>query len=173
MRPFLTASAISVFAAFGLAACATTSAPATSWGKPGVTLTQYWTDSSECALEGATAQARAESGDLEASGTSDYGRAGNAAGGASQGGANDLAPVGAHGDEVRVDVGGAVERQRYAEAQRQLFIQQAQQNAVSSCLTTRGYSQFTLTAEQDAHLKTLPAGSAERRAYLHSLASAR
>ncbi len=166
------ASHLALAVVLGIAACASTAAPSTSWRKPGVTLTQYWTDSSECALEGATAQARAENGDLEASGSSDYGRAGNASGGASQGGGNSVAPVGAHGDEVRVDIGGAVARQRYAEAQRTLAIQQARENAVLGCLTGRGYQQFTLTAEQEAHLSTLAQGSTERRAYLHSLASA-
>lgn len=43
--------------------------------------------------------------------------------------------------------------------------------ALRSCLTQRGYRQFALTPEQRQRLKRLALGSEKRRAYLHGLAS--
>lgn len=40
---------------------------------------------------------------------------------------------------------------------------------LKSCLAERGYSEFSLTPEQRAHLATLPEGSTERREFLYKL----
>jgi len=46
-----------------------------------------------------------------------------------------------------------------------------QYRTLDTCLAGRGYHQFRLTADQEARLHHLREGSAERRAYLHSLGS--
>jgi hypothetical protein len=47
--------------------------------------------------------------------------------------------------------------------------QRARNEALKSCLTNRGYTEFQLTAAQRAELAKLPQGSEERRAYLYKL----
>jgi hypothetical protein len=155
---------------FALAACASTpDAPATSWGKPGVTLTQFWTDSSECALAGAATQVGTAS-NLEGVGNPADG-ARPAAGASALGTPNSLRPVGNHGSEVDTNMYDVAARAQYNAAVAQRNADEAQKAAVEGCLVERGYRRFRLNAEQSAHLATLPTGSAERRAYLHQLAS--
>ena len=45
----------------------------------------------------------------------------------------------------------------------------AKADTYRSCLTERGYSEFRLTPEQQAHLQSLKAGSNEYHEYLYSL----
>jgi hypothetical protein len=47
--------------------------------------------------------------------------------------------------------------------------QRARSDALKSCLVSRGYSEFALTAEQRAALDKLPQGSDARRDYLYKL----
>jgi hypothetical protein len=49
--------------------------------------------------------------------------------------------------------------------------QKARTETLKKCLADRGYTEFSLTSEQRAHLATLPEGSDERRAYLYKLAT--
>jgi hypothetical protein len=159
-----------MMAGLGLAACATTVAPATSWGKAGVSMTDYWSDASQCALVGAQAAANPPAGNVEAVGSgTDYARVNNAGVSNSATGGGDLKPVGAYGAEVDTNISDAVARANYNEARRKQAAEKARQDAVDECLSGRGYRQFQLTDEQRAHLAGLAEGSSERREYLYSL----
>jgi hypothetical protein len=61
--------------------------------------------------------------------------------------------------------------QRAAMQQRtqEMLVKRAQQERFRSCITSKGYSEFTLTPEQRAHLATLRSGSNEYHEYLYSL----
>jgi hypothetical protein len=170
-RRSMRTKALLITASIALAACATVGSEAsTSWGKPGVSLVQYWTDSSECALAGAAAQ-NASGTNIDGTGTaSDYSRIGGGSSGAT-GVPNDMRPVGTHGSEVDTNMYDVAARARYNAALQQRNADLARKAAVESCLTERGYHQFRLTAEQSAHAATLAEGSRERREYLHGLAA--
>jgi hypothetical protein len=51
----------------------------------------------------------------------------------------------------------------------EMAAQRARSEALKSCLTGRGYTEFSLTAEQRAELEKLPQGSDARRDYLYKL----
>jgi hypothetical protein len=148
-----------------LAACATGGDRAsTSWGKPGVSLVQYWTDASECALAGAQA-------DVQTTTNLDTTRVGgpdpvqtNVAQSSRTSASSPNASL-----DRRVDLNEALMNAHYNEMVRRREEASARQAAADSCLTGRGYQRFRLTAEQQANLDSLAEGSTERRAYLHRL----
>lgn len=120
-----------------------------SWGKQGVSLEQYWADSTECAemaagidLEG-TAPARA---------LVFWTRLGN----------GNMPPNNYADIFMSTRINPEVQWNRAATLMR---------TELEECLIARGYVKFELTDEQDRLLKDLEPGSDERRAYLHSLAS--
>lgn len=147
---------ITLLAALALAAgCATTAAsgaPATSWGKANVPMTEFLADAANCAASAAAARAQPEvlvqsrmtGGGSATPGTADAAQASNDALLAA---ANDQRTA-----QIRAD-------------------QRARQLAHDQCLRDRGYTQFRLTAEQRRAVQALPEGSAERRAYLHRVGS--
>lgn len=154
--------------ALALTACATP-AGMTSWGKPGVSMADYRLDSGQCIIEasgGPTQGADAstsKSGDPNQTGNSSESRGGtNGPGGVSSGGA-----IVYSGSASPEDANQAAIQQRSQE----LSAKRAQKLGLERCLASRGYRQFKLTPEQAAHLASLPEGSAERRAYLHSIGS--
>jgi hypothetical protein len=120
-----------------------------SWGKGGVSLEQYWADSTECA------QAAAET-DLEGSKPARalqfWTRLGN----------GNMPPNNYADIWMSMRINPEVQWNRAATILRR---------ELEGCLMMRGYVRFELTEEQHAMLKDLEQGSDERRAYLHSLAS--
>lgn len=154
-----------VFAVTGCASSGGAPEAATSWGKPGVSLVDYWTDASQCALEGATTAADAGAGGLD---TTRQASDSSRISGGGQAAAN-MRPNSPTGVEGSTNLNDTLSRARYNEMQRERAAQRTREAAVTTCLAGRGYRQFTLTAEQSAHLGTLPEGSRERREYLHQL----
>jgi hypothetical protein len=153
-----------------LSACATP-AGMTSWGKPGVSMTDYRLDSAQCIIEGSgggPTQGADASGDRKSadpsqtSNTSESRGGTNGPGGVASGGA-----IVYSGSANPEDANQAAIQQRSQE----LSAKRAQKMVMERCLASRGYRQFRLTPEQAAHLASLPEGSAERRTYLHSLGS--
>jgi hypothetical protein len=150
-----------------LAACATSQAqPQLSWGKPGVTLTDYWNDAAQCALVGATADRNGPTSDAD---LTRYGADRSNPTGAAN---TSMRPANQpSGIEATTDLNGMLTAARQSQALRERQARQAREAAAEGCLRDRGYRQFQLTAEQAARLATLNEGSPERRTYLHSLAS--
>jgi hypothetical protein len=168
----MNAKLFAALAACGLAACATTNAPVTSWGKEGVSMLDYQADGIYCAA--ATENSQGGNGSNSAGGingsNSSQPATPTVATGPGTGGASGAAtPIGGGGmyREGASDdfVNRAAMQQRQVEMQRL----KARQAAMSSCLVNRGYVEFKLTEQQRQHLATLPEGSAERRAYLYKL----
>lgn len=155
--------------ALALSACATP-AGMTSWGKPGVSMTDYRLDSAQCIIE-ASGGGPTQGADASASKPGDPNQTSDTSG--SRGGTNGpggVAPGGAivySGSANPDDANQAAIQQRSQE----LSAKRAQKMVMERCLSSRGYRQFRLTSEQAAHLASLPEGSAERRAYLHSIGS--
>ena len=120
-----------------------------SWGKDGVSLEQYWTDSAECAHVAA---------DIDLEGTKParalvfWTRLGN----------GNMAPNNYADIYMSARINPEVQWNRAAAIMRE---------ELESCLAGRGYVKFELTDEQDRRLDQLEVGSLERRSYLHSLAS--
>jgi hypothetical protein len=120
-----------------------------SWGKEGVSLEQYWTDSAECAHIAA---------DIDLEGTNPakalvfWTRMGN----------GNMAPNNYADIYMSARINPEVQWNRAATIMRK---------ELEGCLAERGYVKFELTDEQDRQLDQLEAGSLDRRSYLHSLAS--
>jgi hypothetical protein len=119
----------------------------TSWGKAGVSLEDYWTDSATCGHQAAQ---------IDLSGTAP-GKALVIASRMSQ----DITESSAMITAARI---GAPEIQWNRAAT-------IMKRALESCLANRGYVKFKLTKGQSHHLKKLELGSLERRRYLYRLAS--
>jgi hypothetical protein len=149
-------------AAMTLGAC--TTAPVTAWGKPNVSKTEYGTDIGMC-----TGLAAIQSS----------GNAANTAGGLKRGGSAleptkagtpATSPVlmggGIYRDSAPVEVSQRAASQQTAQ---EMETQRLRAEAYESCLSERGYQEFTLTPEQKAHLRTLKPGSNEYHEYLFSL----
>jgi hypothetical protein len=149
-------------AAAVVSGCATTSAP-TSWGKANVSKRDYGTDIGMCT--GLAAQAGSGSGSNTAGGLqgqnssapakSAEGSASSGAGGAASSNSN-----------AGADVVNRAATQQQAQV---MAAKRAKADTYRSCLTERGYSEFRLTPEQQAHLQSLKAGSNEYHEYLYSL----
>ncbi len=120
-----------------------------SWGKEGVSLEQYRTDSTECAL--AAADTNLE-GTNPAKALVFWTRLGN----------GNMPPNNYADIWMSARINPEVQWNRAATIM---------QHELEGCLMMRGYVRFELTDEQDMMLKALAPGSDERRAYLHSLAS--
>lgn len=165
----------------GLGACATTNAPATAWGKKDVSMLDYRTDGGQCAVLAATASpgengARTAGGinGSNASVPNDMGR--SAQGGAtgatapSTGSAGTSSPLPTNGSIYRENASpDFVMRAATQQRTREMAEQRARVQMLKSCLTERGYTEFTLSSEQRAKLSKLAPGSDERREYLYKL----
>ena len=133
-------------------------APATqlSWGKPGVTLTEYRRDAIKCGRAGYYADvSRTEAAAVFKRATSEIENN-------EQGSTGDI-------------LGTAVTSARIVEGTRPDLrrrpVKAYLDGQVSTCLHALGYTRFRLTEDQQRHLRKLHLGSPERHAYLHSLAS--
>ena len=163
-----------------LAACSINGrTPVTAWGKGGVSMLEYRTDAGQCAIFAVTYEGG--------------GNASNTAGGVS--GQNSSAPAerptgttvaagtvpGAGGTlaSSTAITGGsayahgvspdAVNRAASQQSIQELEAQRARNEALRSCLASRGYTEFTLTSAQRAELARLPQGSDQRREFLYKL----
>lgn len=162
-----------------LTGCSTTSSgPVTAWGKKDVTMLDYRTDGGQCAVFAATLRenknAANSAGGIsgqntsapqqQASGSATAG-AGASAGGSSS---NNLPTQsgGAYRDSASADF---VNRAAMQQRTQEMAEQRARNDALKSCLSNRGYTEFALTSEQRAQLAKLKQGSDERREYLYKL----
>lgn len=173
MRPsFPCAVAVACLLSLPLAAART---EATSWGKPGVSIDQYRTDSITCGRAGyytdvsdteaahvfkdATGQLEANEADLSSP-------------------ANAPLPGESASETIRKQAaianivarsGAIVANTRPTERMKQ--VSTLMQGKVEDCLKSRGYVHFRLTPAQRKHLAHLHLGSVERHTYLYQLAT--
>ena len=166
--------------ALGLAGCSINGKqPLTAWGKQGVSMLDYRTDSGQCALIAVTFEqnptdansaggisgqnsappAQAPSGSMVASGTMP-GMGGTVATNSA------IIAGGNNRDSGAVD---AANRAAMQQQSREMQAQRARNDALKFCLANRGYTEFALTREQRTQLETLPQGSDQRREYLYRL----
>jgi hypothetical protein len=171
MKSFLFAAAF----AFTVAACTTTTGPTTAWGKEGMNMKDYRYDGVQCAVIAANYDPQNNgsntAGGINGQNGSAQERPGDsaAASGPSTGASGGAFPTGGSGvyrDMANPDM---VQRAATQQRAREMATQRARTLALKGCLTERGYKEFQLTAEQRAHLATLPEGSDERREYLFKL----
>lgn len=167
-------------AATVLAGCA--AAPQTAWGKPNVSKVDYGTDIGMCtglaAMQGAGNQSKTAGG-VDGAQTST--RPPEASGGPPPadvpGGANTASSPGAIGANLPTGSGmyqnntspDVVQRAANQEQARVMAAKRARADAFKSCITQRGYTEFTLTPAQRQKLATLKPGSNEYHEYLYSL----
>lgn len=161
--------------------CASTSAQK-AWGKANVSKLDYGTDIGMCTglasqqssgngantaggLSGRNNQAPSSS-QGEAARTSGQQSGGNSNSTPNPGAAFPTGGGGAYRDSAPQDVVARAASQQQAQIMAE---KRAQADAFKSCITERGYKEFTLTAEQQAHLKTLKPGSNEYHEYLYKL----
>jgi len=151
--------------ALALSGCAAT-APQMAWGKPGVSKVDYGTDVGMCT--GLASKQGVDDGNNTAGGIK--GRNNSAAGGGSGQASPDAAvPAGgAYSGQVSSDY---AQRAATEQRTREMNEQRARKEALKTCLVGRGYQEFALTAEQAAHLATLPKGSNQYLEYLYKLGS--
>jgi hypothetical protein len=164
-----------LFAAAVVCGCSMNSSnPTTAWGKNGVSLLDYRTDSGQCQVIAATRDTEHGNGANTAGGINGSNNSASmpaasgsaSASSATSGAAGGTPAAGTYRDSANPDfVNRAAMQQRSVE----MAEQRARNDALKSCLSNRGYTEFELTAEQRAELAKLPQGSDERRAYLFKL----
>jgi hypothetical protein len=168
----MTSLATLAFAFTGLAACSVNSGHAsrpTSWGKEGVSMLDYQTDSILCAT--LAERAEADSGGKTAggiNGSNNSGASGTASGSAGSQGGGSFGSLGGgtYRETAPPDLVNRAANQHQA---REMQLKQARMDTLRSCLVGRGYTEFELTDAERAKLDSLPSGSEERRQYLYSL----
>lgn len=159
--------------------CAATG-PQTAWGKANVSKRDYGTDIGMCT--GLAAQASSGNGANQAGGlqgrnnqppASSQGDAARTSGQntgsnstPSPGAAFPTGGGGAYRDSAPQDVVARAASQQQAQVMAE---KRAKADAFKACIVERGYSEFALTPEQAAHLKTLKPGSNEYHEYLYKL----
>ena len=160
-----------------------TTAPATAWGKANVSKTEYGTDIGMCT--GFASGLRTDNEAKTAGGLDGTNipaeppkipepaqpNAGAPGGPVPESnpnvmGANLPTGTGMYQGNTPQDV---VQRASSQEQARIMAAKRARAEKLSSCLTQRGYTEFTLTAEQRQKLSTLKPGSNEYHEYLYSL----
>jgi hypothetical protein len=161
-----------------LAGCSVnSSAPVTAWGKKDVSVLDYRTDAGQCAVLAVTHQSGANGANTaggingqnssapqapQASGSSTA----SAGGQTSSGSTAQSITGGTYRDSASADF---VNRAAMQQRSQEMAEQRARSEALKSCLSGRGYTEFELTAAQRAELAKLPQGSNERRDYLYKL----
>jgi hypothetical protein len=157
-----------------LVACAA-SGPATTWGKENVSMSDYRLEGALCAAVAAgkavDPNAANTAGGINGKNSTGQAlpqQAGGQGSGLPSGTAFPTGGGGAYRDSASADmVSRAAQQQRNQE----MAEQRARTELLRSCLVNHGYTEIRLTAEQRAHLATLPEGSDERREYLHKIGS--
>jgi hypothetical protein len=148
--------------ASGAAMAAT--APDFSWGKPGVSFTQYRADAVDCGRAAVNRDiANTDAGKAIATGSKRLDALFEDAETATQAGDSDAA-ANYYARQARTAEALHLDA-RVAEIRTMLA------DTLSRCLVAKGYHRFRLTAEQRKHLARLRHGSAERHDYLYRLAS--
>lgn len=155
-----------------LGACVS-NGPMTSWGKEGVSMTDYRVDGAYCAVMASRTQP-GDNGANTAGGISGKNSSlpstpavsTSQSSGAPSGGAFPTGGGGSYRDSAPPDV---VSRAAQQQRSQEMAAQRAKADALKSCLYERGYTEFKLTPEQRAKLATLPEGSDERREFLYKL----
>jgi hypothetical protein len=151
--------------AFLLSACAATG-PETAWGKAGVSKVQYVTDLGTCT--GIAAMQEAGNGANTAGGLNGKNSTtpNQAPGGQNQPPPGTAMPTGGGGmyrDSAPPDVVNRAANQQQSQA---MASQRMRADALKGCFVEHGYKEFTLSAEQRAHLGTLKQGTNEYLQYL-------
>jgi hypothetical protein len=151
--------------------------PLTAWGKKDVSMLDYRTDAGQCTVLAVTATPDNNGGKSaggiygENAGIPDSpGASGSATSvaAAQTGGGTPLISGAMYRDSAPADfVNRAAMQQRTQEMSTQL----ARYEALRSCLSGRGYTEFELSRAQRTELARLPPGSDVRRIYLHKLGS--
>jgi hypothetical protein len=137
----------------------------------------YRTDAGQCAIIATTGSPRSE-GTKQAGGID--GQNGAAPNAPAASGSADAASQSSSGASTPSDSGGGgmyrdsassdfVNRAVMQQRNQEMAAQRARNDALKACLTSRGYSEFALTAEQRSALDKLPQGSDARRDYLYKL----
>lgn len=157
------------------AVCASAApAPKESWGKAGITLAQYRSDSIYCGLQGyytdisktddaqAFVKASRQLDAVTAGASAPMTVESNATGPDTTNAADEAAQ---YADQQQHIVDNVRPEERYKNIKKTLV------GNTEQCLEKLGYSKFELTDAQRHALSKLKAGSDERRAYLYSLAS--
>jgi hypothetical protein len=149
-------------------------APEESWGKAGVSLTQYRQDALDCALKGhytdisKTDDAKAFVNASRQLDAVTQGASAPTTTGASATGPNSTDSVdqmARFADQQQHIVSSIRPEQRFHSIKKMLV------DLTGECLASRGYSRFRLTDDQRHQLRKLKFGSEERRVYLYNLAS--
>ena len=145
--------------------CTAAPAPHDSWGKAGVSAEQYRSDALDCGKQGYYLDI-AQTEDAQA-----FVRGSRELDDATQS-ANTAAP-GADPVEASVATANQFEQiRRSVNPERRMdHIRATMQAAGAKCVISRGYVRFALTEDQRRRLHKLAIGSADRKAYLHALAS--
>ena len=148
-----------------LSACAATG-PETAWGKAGVSKVQYVTDLGTCT--GIAAMQEAGNGANTAGGINGKNSTtpNQAPGGQNQPPPGTAMPTGGGGmyrDSAPPDVVNRAANQQQSQA---MAAQRLRADALKGCFVEHGYKEFTLSAEQRAHLGTLKPGTNEYLQYL-------
>jgi len=156
-----------------LTGCAS-NAHKTAWGKPGVSRVDYGTDVGMCTqvaamtVSGNGANSAGGINGKNSGAQTDTGRGNASAGSAGAGSSSNVPASGTYSGMASSDfVQRAATQQRAQEMQ----AKKLQADTFKSCLTGRGYHEYTLTPEQQAKLATFKFGSNEYHEYLYSLGS--
>ena len=170
MRHLLTVSLLPIAVATSAVAAP---APKESWGKAGISLTQYRQDALECGLQGhytdisktddakafVTASKRLDA--MTTGATAPMTLESNPAGPPTT---NDVSQIAQYANEQQHVVDSVHADSRFRSIKNSLV------SNTEQCLASRGYSKFALTADQRRALTKLKAGSDARREYLYDLA---
>jgi hypothetical protein len=147
--------------AIALSACSTT-AHNTSWGKANVSKVDYGTDVGMC--NGLASLENSGNGANTAGGMN--GSRATGAGSANAGGSSGTLGGGTYTGTASPDLVNRAATQQQSQA---MAAKRFREDTLSRCLTERGYSKFALTAEQNAELAKLKAGSNAYHEYLYKL----
>jgi len=161
MKAFILISGIAIVAS----GCATT-AQQKAWGKPGVSKTDYGTDLGMC-----TGIASMQGGEGPANTAGGINGRNNSAAGGGAGQSSPGVSTVANGTYQGMASSDFANRAANQQRTQQMTDQRAREDALKSCLVERGYLEFVLTPEQNAHLASLPKGSNEYLEYLYKLGS--
>lgn len=171
-----------ILVAFSILVVTACSAPAprTAWGKAGVSMIDYRVDAGQCAIIAASSTP-IDTSERVAGGIHGSNPTLPTPSPQAQAPGDPNSPPGQAADPVvarSMSEGGGyrdsassdfVNRAAMQQRTQELRLQRARSLRLTQCLSSRGYTEFYLTPEQRAHLRTLPEGSEERREYLYRL----
>jgi hypothetical protein len=163
---------LATLALAALAACSVNSGHSsrpTSWGKEGVSMLDYQTDSILCATLAERAEAdngAKTAGGINGSNNSAAGGVASGSAGSQGGGSMGSLGGGTYRETASPDL---VNRAANQHQSREMQLKQARMDALRSCLVGRGYTEFELTDEERAKVDSLAPGSDARHKYLYSL----